>query len=112
MTWCYEIRGSENRLVEVRSGFASKQEASDAAKRAKGMIDCICHPNFERLSVVVRDADTAPKDLPERFTATENCRLLPNSEIGFEVKYAWQQQVIQAFLEPHPENVPGKIAAA
>ena len=34
MTWWYELRGADYRLVELRRGFASESEAREAAERA------------------------------------------------------------------------------
>jgi hypothetical protein len=38
MAWSYELRGSDNRLVELRRGFATKKEAETAAENAVRMI--------------------------------------------------------------------------
>jgi hypothetical protein len=43
MAWWYELRGAENRLVEMRRGFATEKEAQ-AAERAKRTIRSCVHP--------------------------------------------------------------------
>jgi hypothetical protein len=108
MAWSYEIRGSENRLVEIRSGFASERQARDAGDRAKRMIDCVCYPNFEKLSLVVTENGTHSAE-----ASAAEIRLRPeNSNLGLELKYSWQQLIIDAFMERHSENLPRKIAVA
>jgi hypothetical protein len=59
MAWCYEIRGTGNRLVEIRSGFATEEEAREAGERSKRMIDGICYPNQETLSFVITEEGAA-----------------------------------------------------
>jgi len=60
MEWWYELRGSDrptchfsqvcdhmfltNRLLEIRRGFANRQEAEEAGKRAKQKSIAILHP--------------------------------------------------------------------
>jgi hypothetical protein len=39
MAWWYEIRGSDDRLIETRRGFASQEEAQQAAEGAKRLIE-------------------------------------------------------------------------
>jgi hypothetical protein len=55
MAWCYQILGSENRLVEIRCGFRTATEAHNAGQRAKRMIHSICHPNLEPLTLVTEE---------------------------------------------------------
>jgi hypothetical protein len=113
MSWRYEIRGSENRLVEIRSGFATDKEARDAAQRSKRMIDCICYPNPETLTLVTKQNGTAPNRVPEKSAVPEG-QLDPSRAAQHEAifKYPWQQAVLDAFLESHPENLPGKLNVA
>lgn len=96
MSWSYEIRGENNRLVEIRGGFATKKAAREAGERAKRMIDCICHPNLELLSVLTKSG-TLPSHVAE-----------PEAEW----KYPWQRLVLDAFREPDSTRVLCKIAAA
>jgi hypothetical protein len=99
MAWCYEIRGLENRLVEIRSGFATAKEAREAGERSKGMIDSICYPNQGSLSFVIKEDGIAPRrPLAARHEAN--------------LKYPWQQAVLDAFLEPHPDNLSRKVNVA
>jgi hypothetical protein len=115
MPWGYEIRGSEYRLVEIRSGFASEREARNAGKRAKRMIDCVCYPNLESLTLVIK-ADAAPMNrLAEMPAGTESFldpQRIANGDIQWNLKYSWQQLVVDAFLEPYIENLPRKISVA
>jgi hypothetical protein len=53
MAWWYELRGADKRLVEMRRGFGTENEAQQAAERAKQMIQYISRPrNTEDLTVV------------------------------------------------------------
>lgn len=61
MPWRYELRGADNRLVELRRGFASEAEAREAADREMRKIKSL-NPKMETLSVVT-GAD------PERMKA-------------------------------------------
>jgi hypothetical protein len=54
MEWLYEIRGSENRLVEARRGFPSKKEAETAARRAKCIMETFDVPDKD-LMIVTRE---------------------------------------------------------
>jgi len=63
MAWSYEVRGSENRLVEIRSGFPTEEEARGAGSRAKRLIDCVCYPNLEKLTLVIKEGDSEPDQL-------------------------------------------------
>ena len=56
MAWSYELRGSENRLVELRRGFATKKEAETAAENATRMIrGSNFIPDKEDLTTVTKD---------------------------------------------------------
>jgi hypothetical protein len=35
MVWCYEIRGTGNRLFQMRTGFKTEKEAQQVGERAK-----------------------------------------------------------------------------
>ena len=108
MPWMYELRGAEYRLVEIRSGFSTESAARTAAQRAKRVVDCICYPNLETLTVVVKESESTTSclaDIPR--TSGE---AVPGVE--HNVKFPWQQLVQLAFREPHPENVPLRINAA
>ena len=96
MSWFYEIRGQENRLVEVRGGFATEKAAREAGECAKRMIDCICYPNPEVLSLLIT-AGTLPTYTDER---------------DVQLKYPWQQLVLDAFMEPSSTKILYKIGAA
>jgi hypothetical protein len=61
MVWWYELRGAENRLVEMRSGFATEKDAQEAAERAKRSIQSVAHPRQIEDLTVVTGADEAPK---------------------------------------------------
>jgi hypothetical protein len=60
MAWWYELRGAENRLVEMRRGFATEREAQEAAERALKKIKSVAYPKTETLNVVT-GADEEPK---------------------------------------------------
>lgn len=109
MSWIYELRGAENRLVEVRSGFATEKAARSAAQRAKRLVDCICYPNLETLTVVVKEGDSAAIQLAEM---PHSGREFASAGSATQLKYPWQQLVLDAFREPHPENVPLRINVA
>jgi hypothetical protein len=112
MAWCYEIRGSENRLVEVRGGFVTQQEARAVGQRAKRMIECIVYPNFEPLTLLTKEDLSALNHLGE-MPAGRGAWLNPERAQGVvDLKYPWQECVVDAFTEPHPENLPGKINVA
>jgi hypothetical protein len=55
MIWCYQIRGSGNRLVEIRCGFRTSTEAQKAGQRARRMIHSICYPHLETLTLVTEE---------------------------------------------------------
>lgn len=52
MAWWYELRGADNRLVELRRGFASEVEAREAAERALKKLVEFAYPKTETLRVV------------------------------------------------------------
>ena len=67
MTWWYELRGADYRLVELRRGFADKFEAQEAAERALKNLKFV-YPKTETLRVITgTDPDpmkaTTPGDL-------------------------------------------------
>jgi hypothetical protein len=103
MAWRYEIRGSQNRLVEIRTGFATERQAREAGGRSKRMIDSMGYPNQETLSIVIREDHTALGRPPEPP---------PDARHGANLKYPWQQAVLDAFLEPHQENLFRKVNVA
>lgn len=52
MAWWYEIRDADNRLMELRRGFTTEDEALEAGQRAKKMIQSIVSQiEAERLAV-------------------------------------------------------------
>ena len=109
MPWIYELRGAENRLVEIRSGFSTEKAARNAALRAKRLVDCICYPNPEALTVVVKEGESMASRWGETpLSAGESSSL----GIKRDLKYPWQQVVLDAFREPYPENVLLKINVA
>jgi hypothetical protein len=57
MAWSYELRGSDNRLVEMRRGFATKREAEAAARSARRMMEAFDFPagDKEDLTIVTKD---------------------------------------------------------
>jgi hypothetical protein len=113
MAWSYEVRGSENRLVEIRSGFATEDEARAAGSRAKRLIDCVCYPNLERLTLVIKEGDSEPDQLAEMPNAPEQWFEPQSGEEGKPtLKYPWQQLVLDAFMEPRQENLLAKINLA
>ena len=99
--WIYEPRGTENRLVEIRSGFSTEKTARNAALRAKRLVDCIYYPNSETLTVAVKEGERS---------VTHGTEMPPSAgdsfSPGFEkdVRYPWQQFVLDAFREPHLER--------
>lgn len=53
MAWWYEVRDADNRLMELRRGFATEHEAVEAGQRAKKMIESIVSQiEAENLTVV------------------------------------------------------------
>ena len=113
MAWSYEIRGFRDRLVEVRSGFATEEDARGAGSRAKRLIDCVCYPNLEKLTLVIKQGDNEPDQLAEMPNAPEEWLEPQSGENGKpSLKYPWQQLVLDAFMEPHSENLLLKINLA
>jgi hypothetical protein len=55
MAWSYELRGPDNRLVEVRCGFATKKEGETAAQGAKRMMRSFDFPDKDNLTIVTKD---------------------------------------------------------
>ena len=109
MPWIYELRGAENRLVEIRSGFSTEKAARNAALRAKRLVDCICYPNPETLTVVVKEGESMASRWGEMpLSAGESSSPGANRDL----RYPWQQFVLDAFREPHPENVQLRINVA
>jgi hypothetical protein len=98
-TWCYEIRGSQGRPVEIRTGFSSEKEAREQGERVKRMIDCICFPNLEMLIVVTKESVAIGSEDAHRSA-------FPS------VKYPWQRLVFDAFLGSNPRELPGRINIA
>jgi hypothetical protein len=109
MPWIYELRGVENRLVEIRSGFSTEKAARNAALRAKRLVDCICYPSPEPLTVVVKDDDSMMICLAEMPPSAGESSSRDSKQ---NLRYPWQELVVEAFGEPHPENVPLRINAA
>ena len=60
MTCWYELRGADNRLVELRRGFASEIEAWEAACRALAKIKIVA-PMAETLEIVTGTDGEATK---------------------------------------------------
>jgi len=109
MPWGYEIRGSNNRLVEIRSGFATEKEARGAGSRAKTMIECVCYPNSEALTLIVQADGLSVNRLDEMPAGTEKFldpQRAANGNLPCTLKFPWQQLVVDAFLEPYLENLP------
>lgn len=112
MAWSYEVRGDRDRLVEVRSGFATEDEACDAGKRAKRLIDCVCYPNLERLTIQTLKGGDNISQLAEMPHAPEEW-FEPSLTGGQAMlRYPWQQLVLDAFMESRPEHVFLKINVA
>ena len=97
MAWCYELRGSENRLVGRHSGFKSERAARVAGQYAKRAMDSICYPNSETLTLVTKENDP-------HFIAKHDAKT--------NLKYAWQKPVLDAFQEMNPKNQLRKIIMA
>lgn len=93
--WGYEIRGANDRLAELRSGFRTEKQARDAGCCTKRMIDCFCFPNLEVLTVITRQSPAASPNVPQP-----------------SLKYPWQQLVFDAFMEPDAGKTPWKINLA
>lgn len=98
-TWCYEIRGSQGRLVEIRTGFSTEKEARNQGESVKRMIDCVCFPNLEMLTVITKES-IAIKSGDAHGTSFPN------------IKYPWQRPAFDAFLTRNLRDLPGKINIA
>jgi len=109
MPWIYELRGAENRLVEIRSCFSTGNAALNAALRAKRLVDCICYPNPETLTVVVKEGEGMASRSAEMHPSTGGSSSPVSKK---DVRYPWQQLVLNAFTEPHSENVVLRINVA
>jgi hypothetical protein len=109
MPWVYELRGSENRLVEIRSGLSTEKAARNAALRAKRHVDCICYPNPETLTVVVRDGESMASHGAEMPPSAGESSSLGSKK---DLRYPWQRLVFDAFREPHLEKAPLRINVA
>jgi hypothetical protein len=60
MAWWYEIRDTDNRLMELRRGFATEHEAVEAGERSKKMIQSIVS-QIEAESLAVVTGPDAPE---------------------------------------------------
>lgn len=58
MTWWYELRGADYRLVELKRGFSSQIEAREAAERSLKKLT-FAYPKTETLRVLT-GADPDP----------------------------------------------------
>jgi hypothetical protein len=106
MAWCYELRGSENRLLGRHSGFKSERAARVAGQYAKRAMDCICYPNSETLTLVTKEnrTTTEGRSYDPHFIAKHDAKT--------NLKYAWQKPVLDAFQERNPKNQLRKIIMA
>jgi len=109
MPWMYELRGAENRLVEIRSGFSTEEDARNAAQGAKRLVDCVCYPNLETLAVVVKESEGIVNCLVEMPRPAGEA--IP-AALEQNLKFPWQRLVQLAFREPDLENVPLRINVA
>jgi hypothetical protein len=57
VAWRYELRGNDNRLVEMRGGFLTKREAKDAGEQAKRTNRCIASSPEEIRVVLIDDGE-------------------------------------------------------
>lgn len=64
MSWFYEIRGSDDRLIESRAGFATQQEARQAAEAAKRLIESFANAFGMQYLVLRTGEDEAPSSHP------------------------------------------------
>jgi hypothetical protein len=108
LPWVYELRGSDNRLVEIRSGFSTEKAARNAALRAKRLVDCFCYPNTEPLTVVVKDDESMVSYWAEMPPSAGESSW-PGSKK--ELRYPWQH-VLDAFREPRVEKALPRINVA
>ena len=109
MPWIYELRGAENRLVEIRSGFSTEKDARNAGLRAKRLVDCICYPNPETLMVVIKEGESTTSRWVEMPAVAGESSSLGSLE---GLRYPWQQLSSNAFRESHPKNGQLRINVA
>jgi hypothetical protein len=66
MAWWYEIRGSDDRLIEARRGFANQEEARQAGEGAKRLIENIANAFGMQYLVILtgQDEETTSPELP------------------------------------------------
>jgi hypothetical protein len=109
LPWVYELRGSDNHLVEIRSGFSTEKAARKAALRAKRLVDCICYPNPETLTVVVKEGESMVSRAAEMPPSASESSASGSKK---ELRYPWQRLVLDAFREPHLEKALLRINVA
>ena len=115
VTWCYELRGSGNRLVGRHSGFKSERAARVAGQYAKRAMECICYPTSETLTLVTKENDPRTKRLtqvPEASGRSYDPHFILKHDAKTNLKYAWQKPVLDAFQERNPKNQLRKIVVA
>jgi hypothetical protein len=112
MPWCYEIRGAENRLVETRSGFATEEKAVEAGERAKRMIGSVCYSSLETLTLVTKQDQALTGDSTVSGAPEGEAEANGTPKHGWNLRYPWQQAVLDAFLESHRENLSRRINVA
>ena len=106
MSWAYELRGAENRLIETHSGYRDEKAARLAGRFAECIFNCVCSSYSGKLFVVTREA--AGFSEASEFPAPQ----LANVEIRATLNYPWQQHALDAFLEKDPKEQLRKIAIA
>jgi hypothetical protein len=97
-----------NRLVAIRSGFTTENEARESGLRAKRMIDCTCYPNPERLTLVVK---IAGKGVPDRLAASGELldpEQLASHPSEVNLKYFWKRLSWTRFLSRMPKTCPAE----
>ena len=101
MAWCYELRGSDHRLVEVRSGFNTETEARNVGQRVKRKIDCIRYAKPETLTLVTKEHGGTLSRFVGMPSPDKWLDLKRGAKRGvkMDLKYRWQQRVLHAFLE-------------
>src|ERR1700741_5399069 len=115
MAWCYELRGSENRLLGRHSGFKSERAARVAGQYAKRAMDCICYPNSETLTLVTKENHTTAKRLAQIPKASgRSCdpHFIAKPGPKNNLEYSRQKPVLGAFQERNPKNQLRKIIMA
>lgn len=115
MAWCYELRGPENRLVGRHSGFKSERAARVAGQYAKRMMDCVCYPNLETLTLITKVRDTTRDRLtkmPDASGKRYDPHFIAKRDLKTNLKYAWQKRALDAFLERNPKSQLHKIGMA